>query len=114
MSTPTINAVPLSGETTYYDSVADLRKEMNDLEQHSKFVTERALTNADVANRRQWVVIIILIVSLILSNAGWIYYESQFQQVETTSIQQEVDQESEEGDNQFIGGDYYGTSESEN
>lgn len=35
-----------------------------------------------------WIVIVILIVALILSNAGWIYYASQFEEVsENTTVE---------------------------
>ena len=40
-------------------------------------------------NRRTWIICIILIISLILTNAGWIVYESQFQYTE--HVEQEVD-----------------------
>lgn len=64
--------------------------------------------------KRLWIVVIILIVALIATNAGWIYYESQFVYEETT-ITQEVEQEAENGVNHFIGGDYYGeTADTDN
>ena len=36
------------------------------------------------ANKRLWIIVIILIAAFIATNAGWIYYESQFQVVETS------------------------------
>ena len=48
--------------------------------------------------KRLWVIIIILIAALIATNAGWIYYESQFQ-IEETSIKAEQD-----GDINIVGG----------
>ena len=58
--------------------------------------------------KRLWIVIILLIVLLVGTNAMWIYYESQFEDVVTT-----VTQEAEsDGDGNIslrnIGGDYYG------
>lgn len=41
---------------------------------------------------RQWITIILLIVLLVASNLAWIYYESQFEKVETTTtVTQELD-----------------------
>lgn len=58
--------------------------------------------------KRLWIVIILLVVLLVGTNAMWIYYESQFEDVVTT-----VTQEAEsDGDSNIslrnIGGDYYG------
>lgn len=54
--------------------------------------------------RRLWILCIILIVSLLGTNAGWIYYENQFTDTEVT---QEVD--TGEGSATVIGvGDYNG------
>lgn len=61
--------------------------------------------------KRLWVIIILLIVLLFGTNAAWIVYESQF---ETIEMSQEVEQEADgDGTNNFIGGDYYGSAESE-
>ena len=49
---------------------------------------EGDMARMERANKRLWVVIIILIVALIGSNAGWIIYESQFEDV---TVEQEVD-----------------------
>ena len=47
---------------------------------------------------RLWVVIIILIIALLGTNAAWLYYESQFETFTVT-------QENEDGYNNFIGND---------
>lgn len=61
--------------------------------------------------RRLWIVCIILILALLGTNAGWIYYESHFQDI-STSVEQEVD--TGEGDANVIGvGDYHGTDKTE-
>lgn len=67
-------------------------------------VHEGIVTRLERINKRLWILCIILIISLIGSNIAWIYYESQWQYVESTTTQ-EVDQ-SGSGDNQVIGGDY--------
>lgn len=61
--------------------------------------------------KRLWILIIILVLLLFGTNAAWVYYESQF---ETITVSQEVEQDAENGSNRFVGGDYYGTAESEN
>jgi len=72
---------------------------------------EGDMSRMERANKRLWVVIIILIVALIGSNAAWIYYESQFEEIST---QIEAEQETDDGgDNYVVGGDFYEPSESE-
>ena len=77
---------------------------------------ESATARQERTIRRVWILCIILIIALIGTNAGWIYYESQWQVVDT-SVTQEVEATSD-GDSDLnlntIGGDYYGgESESE-
>lgn len=72
---------------------------------------ESACTRLERNNRRLFILCIILIVALIASNAGWVIYESQFQDVEVT---QEVEQEAQgDGSNRFVGGDFYAPVDSE-
>ena len=75
-------------------------------------VHEADMTRMERTNRRVWILCIILVVSLIASNAGWLYYESQFTDTETT-VEQEV--ETGEGSATVIGvGDYnHGESETD-
>lgn len=51
---------------------------------------EAALTKAEFSFKRLWAAIILLIVLLFGSNAGWLYYESQFEET-TTTIEAEAD-----------------------
>lgn len=57
-------------------------------------------------------VILVLVVLLVGSNVAWLVYESQFETVEATY--QEVVQEADNGENNFVGGDTIGTADSEN
>ena len=50
--------------------------------------------------KRMWVLVLSLIILLVASNAAWIWYESQFEDVETT-----ITQENEDGYNNYIGND---------
>ena len=68
-------------------------------------VHEGTIARAEITIKRLWITILLLIVLLVGTNAGWIWYESQFQYYQTT---QEVTQESNHGDNSFISGDVGG------
>ena len=54
------------------------------------YAHEGEMSRMERANKRLWIIIIILIVALLGTNAGWIIYESQFQDIVTT-VEQEVD-----------------------
>ena len=74
-------------------------------------IHESICARLERSNKRMWIACIILIASLIISNAGWVYYESQFVETETT-VEQEVD--TGEGDATVIGvGDYNGEGETD-
>ena len=68
-------------------------------------VHEGTMARAEITIKRLWITILLLIVLLVGTNGLWIWYESQFQYYRTT---QEVMQESNHGDNSFIGGDVGG------
>ena len=75
---------------------------------------ESATSRQERTIKRLWVLCLVLIIALIGTNAGWIYYESSFEDV---SVTQEVEATSD-GDSDLnlntVGGDYYGgESESE-
>ena len=78
-------------------------------EQHAEpvpfIVHEGTMARAEITIKRLWITILLLIVLLVGTNAGWIWFESQFEYSQTT---QEVAQESNHGDNSFIGGDVGG------
>lgn len=55
-------------------------------------VYEQSQVRYDRVNRRLWILCIILTIFLFVSNAGWIYYESQFTDTTTTiEAQQSID-----------------------
>lgn len=76
-------------------------------------VYEAAQARTEAREKRYFAIILVLIVLLVGTNAAWLWYESQFETVTTETIQ-EVWQDSENGENSFIGGDYYGNAESDN
>ncbi len=61
-------------------------------------VHESAMARMERTIRRLWILLILLVVLLVGSNALWIWYEAQFEKVEVT-------QENEDGYNSFIGND---------
>ena len=82
----------------------------------SYIVYEGGMARMERINRRVFIVMfvinLIITIALIVSNALWIYHDSQYEDV---SITQEVEQDTDGGgDNSFIGGDYYGETESKN
>ena len=69
---------------------------------------ESSQARMERVNKRLWIAILVLIVELFVSNAGWIWYENQF---EDTVVTQEVEAQSDgESDLNIraIGGDYNG------
>ena len=59
---------------------------------------ESAMARAERAAKRLWIVIILLIVMLVATNGAWIWYESQFETVETVEEYQ-IEQDTEGGGN---------------
>lgn len=65
-------------------------------------VHESAMARSERHNKRLWIVILVLIGALIASNAAWIIYNSQFEVVEESVT---VEQDNQNGDNNYIGND---------
>ena len=59
---------------------------------------ESAVARLERVIKRLWVLALVLIVLLAASNAAWIWYESQFEEVR-------IEQDNESGYNNFIGND---------
>lgn len=92
-------------------------KTKNDVFSIPYAVYEQERTRNERAHKRLWILCIILIVTLIGSNIGWIIYENQFETVTevTEQYEYEVEQDNDGGDNNFIGHDgdiTYGEAES--
>ncbi len=69
---------------------------------------ESATSRQERTIKRLWILCLVLIIALLGTNAGWIYYESSFEDV---SVTQEVEATAD-GDSDLnlktVGGDYYG------
>lgn len=62
------------------------------------YAYEVALARLDRVIKRMWVLVLSLIILLFVSNAAWIWYESQFEEIR-------IEQDNESGYNNFIGND---------
>lgn len=67
------------------------------------FCHEGDMARAERTIKRLWILCILLLLLFVGTNAAWIYHESQYQDVVTTT--QEVTQDSDNGINNFIGDD---------
>ena len=71
-------------------------------EQHAEpvpfIVHEGTMARAERTAKRLWITILLLIVLLVGTNAGWIWYQSQFEDIA-------ISQENEDGYNNFVGND---------
>lgn len=63
-------------------------------------VHESAMARQERTIRRVWILVIIVFALFVVTNAAWIFYESQFEDVYT-----EITQENENGYNNYIGND---------
>lgn len=72
-------------------------------------VHESAMARMERQLKRLWITILVLIVLLVGTNAAWLYFESQFE-----DVYQEVVQEADNGTNNFVGGDIYGEADNQN
>ena len=63
-------------------------------------VHEGAVARLERVIKRMWVLVLSLIILLVASNAAWIWWESQYETIETT-----ITQENADGYNNYIGND---------
>ena len=59
---------------------------------------ESAVARLERVINRMWVLVLSLIILLVASNGAWIWWESQYQTIETTATQENAD-----GYNNYIG-----------
>ena len=75
-------------------------------------VHEGEMARMERVNNRLWVVVIILIAVVVITNGLWIWYESQWEVVHETTQEVTQDTGNGNGTNNFVGGDYYGEADS--
>lgn len=88
-------------------SCKDKRKELT-AEEHLRYAHDRESAFAERTVKRLWILLILMAVLLVGTNAYWIYNESQYDDVVTTT--QEVTQSTIDGSNTFVGGDVIGNA----
>ena len=91
--------------------MADCKSCKGNREQIPYIVHEGAISRMERVNKRLIAIIVLLIVLLVSSNIAWMVYESRF---EMCNVEQDVDQENEQGNNIFVGGDLNGTPAHQN
>lgn len=72
-------------------------------------VHEGVMARQERTIKRLWILLILLVLLLVGTNAGWLWYESQFEYADI-----EIKQGNERGINSFIGNDgdiYYGEAD---
>jgi cell division protein FtsB len=94
-----------------------MAKACNNCGNEQKEMTKVTMSSADwqrneqrheKREKRHWILEIILVALLVLSNFAWIVYESSF---DDYVITQEAEQDAENGTNNFVGGNVYGETE---
>ena len=70
----------------------------NGMEMISTAQHEKEMTRMETANKRMFIAFLIVLVMLFVTNAAWIVYENQFQDVVVT-------QENDKAANNYIGND---------
>ena len=87
----------------------------NELVQMPVSAHEADMEREDRKHKRNFIIILVLILALLGTNFGLIWWENQWEYVETTQTQTITQDSGEGGSNtyngDFIGGDYSGTSD---
>ena len=65
-------------------SCRDCKKEHNASESVPYIVHEASMARMERQAKRLWITVLTLIVILVATNGAWIWYESQFSDIETT------------------------------
>lgn len=77
-------------------------------------VHESIMARMERAQKRLFILCLVIFLLFVCSNCAWLWYESQFQYAETTTTTQTVTQDGGDGgNNNFVGGDNIGEPNSE-
>lgn len=80
------------------------------MDERMKFYLETVTATMERTIKRLWILALVLVALLVISNGLWIWYESQFVD-EVVTVEQEADGSSR---NFAVGGDYYGGTSASN
>ena len=91
------------------------KERRKEIEPVQYYVHEGVMARMERSNKRWFIAWLITFVLLVGCVCFFFWRESQFETKETTTTTTEVEQETNgEGSNNFYGGDYYGSAESQN
>ena len=76
----------------------------------SRYAMEELAARQDMANRRSYRLNVLLVILILLSWLGFVIYGSQFDKTVITTTQEVGQQADGDSDNNFVGGDYYGST----
>ena len=85
------------------EEIEELKGSVKDMEKqvHEQSLALEMLSELKKSSKRWFVISIILLVALVISNIGWLIYESQWEEVTET---QTVEQHQEDTDNSNMSG----------
>ena len=82
------------------------KKVQNAPENVPYIVHESSMARMERQTKRLWIAVLLLVVLMVGTNAAWLYYENQWE-----NVYQEVTQEADNGTNNFVGGDLIGEAD---
>lgn len=71
-------------------------------------VHESIMARMERAQKRLFILFLVILLLFVASNCAWLWYESQFQYVDTTTTQTVTQDGGDNGNNNFVGGDNIG------
>lgn len=71
-------------------------------------VHESIMARMERAQKRLFILCLVIFLLFVGSNCAWLWYESQFQYLDTTTTQKVTQDSGEGGNNSFVGGDNIG------
>lgn len=85
------------------EEIEDLKGSVKDMEKqvHDQSLALEMLSELKKSSKRWFVISIVLLIALVISNVGWLIYESSF---ETVTETQTVEQHQEDTDNSNMSG----------
>ena len=64
------------------------------MDERNTYIHDAYISMAERTIKRQWVTIILLVLMLFGTNIAWLWYESQFETVTTTTVTQDLKSDS--------------------
>ena len=85
------------------EEIEELKGSVKDMEKqvHEQSLALEMLSELKKSSKRWFVICIVLLIALVISNVGWLIYESQWEEVTET---QTVEQHQEDTDNSNMSG----------